>query len=53
MLALFGRLFPRFTTVQAQLYALNANVHAVEALNKLRTAAEAEVERQEALCSAH
>ncbi len=46
VLALFGRLFPRFTTVQAQLYALNANVHAVEALNTLQTAAEAEVERR-------
>src|SRR5262249_16337217 len=29
VLALFGRLFPRLTTVQAQLYALNANVHAI------------------------
>jgi ABC-type multidrug transport system fused ATPase/permease subunit len=46
VLALFGRLFPRFTTVQAQLYALNSNVHAIEALSELRTAAEAEMERQ-------
>jgi ABC-type multidrug transport system fused ATPase/permease subunit len=45
VLALFGRLFPRFTTVQAQLYGLNANVHAVEALNKMQTAAESEAER--------
>jgi ABC-type multidrug transport system fused ATPase/permease subunit len=47
VLALFGRLFPRFTTVQAQLYALNANVHSVEALNKLQAAAEAEAERRD------
>jgi ABC-type multidrug transport system fused ATPase/permease subunit len=47
VLALFGRLFPRFTTVQAQLYALNANVHAVEALDQLQTVAEAQAERQD------
>ncbi len=47
VLALFARLFPRLTTVQAQLYALNANVHAIEALDKLQTAAEAEAERQD------
>jgi ABC-type multidrug transport system fused ATPase/permease subunit len=47
VLALFGRLFPRVTTVQAQLYALNANVHALEAINKLQAAAEAEAERQD------
>jgi ABC-type multidrug transport system fused ATPase/permease subunit len=46
-LALFGRLFPRLTTVQAHLYALNANVHAVEVLNELQAAAEAEAERQD------
>jgi ATP-binding cassette subfamily C protein len=45
VLALFGRLFPRLTTVQAQLYSLNANVHAIEALDKLQTAAEGEAER--------
>ena len=45
VLALFARLFPRLTTVQAQLYALNANVHAIEALNKLQAAAEAQSER--------
>jgi len=33
VLALFGRLFPRLTTVQAQLYSLNANVHAIEAIS--------------------
>jgi ABC-type multidrug transport system fused ATPase/permease subunit len=47
VLALFGRLFPRLTTIQAQLYSLNANVHAIEALDKLQTAAEAEAERQD------
>ena len=48
MLALFGRLFPRFTNVQAQLYALNGNVHAIEALDKLQSAAGAEAERGDA-----
>ena len=48
VLALFGRLFPRFTAAQAQLYALNASVHAVEALNTLQIAAEAEAERPDA-----
>jgi ATP-binding cassette subfamily C protein len=47
VLALFGRLFPRVTTVQAQLYALGASVHAVEALNTLQTAAEDQAERQD------
>ena len=47
VLALFARLFPRLTTVQAQLYALNANVHAIEALDKLQMAAEAQAERQD------
>jgi ABC-type multidrug transport system fused ATPase/permease subunit len=47
VLALFGRLFPRLTTVQAQLYSLNANVHAIEVLDKLQTAAEAEAERED------
>ena len=45
VLALFGRLFPRFTTVQAQLHALNSNVHALEVLNKMQTSAEAHAER--------
>jgi ATP-binding cassette subfamily C protein len=45
VLALFGRLFPRLTTVQAQLYSLNANVHAIEAINNLQSAAETEAER--------
>jgi ABC-type multidrug transport system fused ATPase/permease subunit len=47
VLALFGRLFPRLTTVQAQLYALNANVHAIEALQTLQAAAEAAAERED------
>jgi ATP-binding cassette subfamily C protein len=47
VLALFGRLFPRLTTVQAQLYSLNANIHAIEALVMLQTAAAAEAERQD------
>jgi ATP-binding cassette subfamily C protein len=47
VLALFARLFPRLTTVQAQLYALNANVHAIEAIDKLQTAAKAQAERQD------
>jgi ABC-type multidrug transport system fused ATPase/permease subunit len=47
VVALFARLFPRLTNVQAQLYALNSNVHAMAALEKLQTAAYAEAERQE------
>jgi ABC-type multidrug transport system fused ATPase/permease subunit len=47
VLALFARLFPRLTTVQAQLYALNANVHAIEALDKLQTTAKVQAERQD------
>ncbi len=47
VLALFARLFPRLTAVQAQLHALNSNVHAIEALEKLQTAAEAQAERSD------
>jgi ATP-binding cassette subfamily C protein len=47
VLALFGRLFPRLTAVQAQLYALSANVHAIEVLDELQTAADADAERQD------
>jgi ABC-type multidrug transport system fused ATPase/permease subunit len=47
VLALFGRLFPRITTLQAQLHHLNWNVPALEVIEKLQTAAEAEKERQE------
>jgi ABC-type multidrug transport system fused ATPase/permease subunit len=47
VLALFGRLFPRLTTVQAQLYSLNASIHSIEALDRLQTLAAAEAERQD------
>jgi len=47
VLALFGRLFPRLTTVQAQLYALNANVQAIKTLDKLQTAAEEQAEPED------
>src|SRR5262249_43887490 len=47
VLALFGRLFPRLTTVQAQLHYLNGNVHAIEAINRLQAAAEAAAERHD------
>ncbi len=47
VLALFGRLFPRITAIQAQLHYLNGNVHAIEAINELQTAAEAAAERQD------
>jgi ATP-binding cassette subfamily C protein len=46
VLALFARLFPRVTAVQAQLHYLNANVHAIEAINTLQAAAEAAAERR-------
>lgn len=45
VLALFGRLFPRITTLQAQLHHLNWNVPAIEEISKLQAAAEAEAER--------
>jgi ABC-type multidrug transport system fused ATPase/permease subunit len=47
VLALFGRLFPRLTAVQAQLHYLNGNLHAVEVIDCLQKAAEAEAERQD------
>jgi len=47
VLVLFGRLFPRLTTVQAQLYSLNANIHAVEVLEGLQIAAAGEAERED------
>jgi ATP-binding cassette subfamily C protein len=47
VLALFARLFPRITAVQAQLHYLNANVHAIEAINALQEAAEAQAERRD------
>jgi ATP-binding cassette subfamily C protein len=47
VLALFARLFPRMTTLQANLHHLSWNVPAIEAINRLQTAAEAEAERQD------
>ena len=47
VLALFGRLFPRLSAVQAQLHYLNADVHAIKVINELQTRAEAEAERQD------
>jgi ABC-type multidrug transport system fused ATPase/permease subunit len=47
VLALFGRLYPRMTTLQAQIHHLNWNVPAVEVIDKLQGAAEAEAERQD------
>src|SRR5262245_43776898 len=44
VLALFARLFPRLTTLQANLHYLNANVHAVAAIDRLQAAAEAAAE---------
>jgi ABC-type multidrug transport system fused ATPase/permease subunit len=49
VLALFARLFPRITALQAQLLYLNGNVHAIEAINKIQTAAECEAERQDGI----
>jgi ABC-type multidrug transport system fused ATPase/permease subunit len=47
VLALFGRLFPRITALQANLHHLNWNVPAIEAISILQTAAEAKAERQD------
>jgi len=47
VLALFGRLFPRMTTVQSQLYSLNINVQAIQVIGRLQAAAKAEAERQD------
>jgi ATP-binding cassette subfamily C protein len=47
VLALFARLFPRITTMQANLHYLNGHVHAIDAINQLQSAAEAEAERQD------
>ncbi|HTE77104.1 MAG TPA: ABC transporter ATP-binding protein [Xanthobacteraceae bacterium] len=47
VLALFGRLFPRITALQANLHHLNWNVPAIEAISVLQTAAEAKAERQD------
>jgi ABC-type multidrug transport system fused ATPase/permease subunit len=47
VLALFGRLFPRITSMQAQVHHLNWNVHAIGVINALQSAAEAEAERRD------
>jgi ATP-binding cassette subfamily C protein len=47
VLALFGRLFPRLTAVQAQMHYLTGNLHAVEVIDQLQKAAEAQAERQD------
>ncbi len=47
VLALFGRLFPRITTLQAHLHHLSWNVPGVEVIDDLQSAAEAEAERQD------
>jgi ATP-binding cassette subfamily C protein len=47
VLALFGRLFPRLTAMQSQMHYLNWNMPAVEVINRLQKAAEAEAERQD------
>jgi ATP-binding cassette subfamily C protein len=47
VLALFGRLFPRLTAVQAQMHYLTGNLHAIEVIDQLQEAAEAEAERQD------
>jgi ATP-binding cassette subfamily C protein len=48
VLALFGRLFPRLTAVQAQMHYLTGNLHAIEVIDQLQREAEAEAERQDA-----
>jgi ABC-type multidrug transport system fused ATPase/permease subunit len=47
VLALFGRLFPRITAMQAQVHHLNWNIPAIEVVNGLQAAAEAEAERSD------
>jgi ATP-binding cassette subfamily C protein len=49
VLALFGRLFPRITSMQAQMHHLNWSLPAIEAINGLQTAAEIAAERRDAL----
>jgi ATP-binding cassette subfamily C protein len=45
VIALFVRLFPRITTMQVYLHSLNTFVHALEAMNRLQSAADTEAER--------
>jgi ABC-type multidrug transport system fused ATPase/permease subunit len=46
-LALFGRLFPRLATMQAQLHALNTHVHSLAVIDSLQSAAEKAAERRD------
>lgn len=46
VLALFARLFPRITTLQGNLHYLNGYVHAIDGINQLQSAAQAEAEPQ-------
>ena len=48
VLALFGRLFPRITSMHAQVHHLNWNIQAVAVVRALQTAAEARAERVDA-----
>ena len=47
VLALFGRLFPRLTAVQAQMHYLTGNLHAIAVIDQLQGTAEAEAERED------
>ncbi len=47
VLALFGRLYPRITSMQAQVHHLNWNLPAIKVIDALQTAAEAEAERRD------
>jgi ABC-type multidrug transport system fused ATPase/permease subunit len=53
VIALFGRLFPRITAMQAQVHYLNWNVPAIRVVEALQSAAEAEAERSEAPGAEH
>jgi len=44
VLALFVRLFPRMTALQASLHYLNGYVHSIETINQFQAAADAEAE---------
>ena len=47
VLALFGRLFPRITSMHAQVHHLNWNIQAVAVVRALQAAAEAQAERKD------
>ncbi|MGD0420694.1 MAG: ABC transporter ATP-binding protein [Xanthobacteraceae bacterium] len=46
VLALFARLFPRLTSLQAQIHSLNSYVHVIVVIDELQATAEFEAERQ-------